>query len=1021
MKPVRILLLSVGVLVTTLIVVVMLAFNSGVQTWAARKAMAAQPGLRGTLGSVSIGLDRVDLQALRIEQNGAVFAMPALSIEMPLIAAGFSNKISITKWVARGWTLDLTKATLPPVAARSFPAISPGTGAPSFSILSSVIAADPAAALPAAVQLFEGVFAQLQLPVDLALEGLDLEGEILLPSAPGDGPASRARLTFVGGGLASGRDARFTLDLTVAFAGERLPVSQVAINAILTAAMDTPRSFARVAIEPTAIATGAQFPAGVKLSAMVQAARTSSGESYRVTLANPAQKLIGLNAELHVANRLLEGTWALDLRSNDLAPFALGRALPTFSASGEGKFLTDTAFAKIQASGRLAGTADQLTALKPELAAVGAIRLSAEFDLAQRGGATRIERLQAEIQGERPVVSVRSLQPFELNVRTGELNVADPIRDLFALTLHGLPLAWAQPFLPDIQLTGGDLRGEFAATANNGGLSLRPRAPLSVDGLNLAQNGRPLVRALDVSLNLGIDYAPAGWQADVSAFTLRSADVELLKITAKAGQLSGRDQPLKTTGIWSANIAALLVQPMVAGTLGLTRGTASGDFVASVAGKTEVELNLALVGLTADPRLTVETLPDITARVRTDISADGKITLNAPLLFKRADRKSDLTIAGTLGSTSNGLSIDARVNSGELHLEDLQVLVAPFAGGATPTAPSVSGPKSSSLRDEKPVWVGVSGSLALALKKVVFADKFELADVGGTLRVEAGALKFEGLRAGLGAESDVKLNGGITFLERAAEPYTLAARLDVTNFDPAPVLRSLNPDQLPTLEGKFTIGSELAAQGRTIPELGARAHGDFTLSSKGGVFRALSADVAAKMESTSKTASAVAFLGNVASAVSGRKEYGEAANKAEAVASISKMISVMHYDQLNVVVSRDSELNTVLKDFTLIAPELRLTGTGKITAKAKTELLAQPLAMHFQLGARGHTSDLLKALGVLDATKKDDLGYFASSLPLNITGTLGQPNTSELQSVLMKLAYEKSSAGDLLNKFLGGK
>jgi hypothetical protein len=460
----------------------------------------------------------------------------------------------------------------------------------------------------------------------------------------------------------------------------------------------------------------------------------------------------------------------------------------------------------------------------------------------------------------------------------------------------------------------------------------------------LAQNGRPLVRALDVSLNLGIDYAPAGWQADVSAFTLRSADVELFKLAAKAGQLAGRDQPLKTTGIWSANIAALLVQPMVAGSLGLTRGTASGDFVASVAGKTEVELNLALVGLTADPRLTVETLPDITARVRADITADGKITLNAPLLFKRADRKSDLTIAGTLGSTSNGLSIDARLNSGELHLEDLQVLVAPFAGGATPTAPSVSGPKPLSLRDEKPVWGGVSGSLALALKKVVFADKFELADVGGTLRVEAGALKFEGVRAGLGAESDLKLNGGITFLQRAAEPYTLAARLDVTNFDPAPVLRSLNPDQLPTLEGKFTIGSVLAGQGRTIPELGARAHGDFTLSSKGGVFRALSADVAAKMESTSKTASAVAFLGNVASAVSGRKEYGEAANKAEAVASISKMISVIHYDQLNVVVSRDAELNTVLKDFTLIAPELRLAGTGKITAKAKTELLAQPLA-----------------------------------------------------------------------------
>ena len=152
-------------------------------------------------------------------------------------------------------------------------------------------------------------------------------------------------------------------------------MSQVAINAILTAAMDSPRTFARFTIEPTAIATGAQFPSGVKLSAIVKAARTSSGESYSVTLATPAQKLMAVHTELHAGNRRLEGTWSLDLRSSDLAPFTLGRALPTFTASGEGKFSSDTAFAQIQASGRLGATADQLAALKPELSAVGAIKL----------------------------------------------------------------------------------------------------------------------------------------------------------------------------------------------------------------------------------------------------------------------------------------------------------------------------------------------------------------------------------------------------------------------------------------------------------------------------------------------------------------------------------------------------------------------------------------------------------------------------------------------------------------------
>ena len=1021
MKPVRILLLSLGTLVTALIVALVLAFNSGVQTWVARKVMAAQPGMHGSLGSVSVGLGRVDLQAIRIEQNGAVFTLPALAIEVPVISAVFSKKITISKWIARGWTLDLTKAVLPPVAARSFPAVPPSAAESNFSILSSAFAANPPAALPAAVHLFQGVFAQLELPVDLALDGLDLEGEVLLPPSDGAGPASRARLNLVGGGLASGRESRFTLGLAVAFAGEKLPVSQVSVNAILTADMDTPRTFARVAIEPTAIATGAQFPEGVKLSAIVKAGRTLSGESYSVTLATPSQKLIDVNADLHAHNRLLEGTWSLDLRSSDLTPFSLGRALPAFAASGDGKFLSDTAFAKIQASGRLAGTLDQLAAFKPELSAVGAIKITAEFDLAQSAGATRIERLQAEIQGARPVASVRSLQSFEFNVRTGELNVADPARELLAFNLQGLPLAWAQPFLPEIRLTGGDLRGEFAATANNGGLAVRPRAPLSVNGLNLSQNGRALLRAIDVSLEMGVDYAPAGWQADVSALTLRSSGVELLQLKAKAGQLSGRDQSLKVTGRWNANLGALIVQPIVADSVGLTRGTASGDFVASMAAKTEIELNLALVGLAADPKISVKELPDITANIRADITQEGKITLNAPLLLKHADRKSDLTLAGTMGSTSHGLWFDAHVNSRELHLEDLQLVAAPFGGGSNSATTSDSVSKSSSLRDQKPVWAGASGSIALGLKKVVLADKFELADVGGTLRVEAGSLKFEGVRAGLGADSDLKLNGGISFLDRESEPYKLSARLDVSNFDPAPVLLSLNPSQPPTVEGKFTIGSELVGQGRTILELGLHAHGDFRLSSKGGLFRALSADVAAKMETTSKTASAVAFLGNVASAVSGRKEYGEAANRAEAVASLSKMFSVIHYDQLNVVLSRDAALNVLLNDFTLIAPELRLTGTGRIEHSAQHDLAEQALAMQFQLSARGATAQLLKSIGALETGKKDDLGYMRSALPLCITGTLSKPDSGELQSTLMKLAYEKSGAGDLLNKLLGGK
>jgi hypothetical protein len=401
-----------------------------------------------------------------------------------------------------------------------------------------------------------------------------------------------------------------------------------------------------------------------------------------------------------------------------------------------------------------------------------------------------------------------------------------------------------------------------------------------------------------------------------------------------------------------------------------------------------------------------------------DIAGDGKVTLNAPLLFTRDGRKSDVTVAGTLGATPAGILVDAKVSSTQVFVEDLQILAAPFAGAST-TPVAAAAPKPT--RDLNPAWAGVTGQVALALKRVVYAQKFEVADVVGSVRLDAGALKLVGLRAGFGEGSELKLSGGVSFSQAAPEPYALAAEFDMTNFDPAPLFRALNPAQPPTVEGKFAVASKIGGRGRNLGELGGRAHGDFTLTSKGGVFRALSSNVSAKMDATAKTASAVAFLGNVASAVTGRKEYGDAASKAEAVSALSKMISAIQYDQLNVVVSRDAALNSELKDFTLIAPELRLAGSGKIAANPDTELLAQALTMQFQLGARGHTGDLLKALGALDDAKKDDLGYLASTLPLKVTGTLGKPDTSELQSALLKLAYEKSGAGDLLNRVLGGK
>jgi hypothetical protein len=1018
MKPVRILLISLGVCTVLALVTIGLAFHSGVQTWVARKLLAGQPSVKATLESVVIGLGRAELKALRAEINGAVLTVPSISVELPIIAAGISQKVSVGKLTARGWSIDLSKTAAPPPASTSATNVAPATGGaatPLPATPNSVVAANQAAVARA----FAGVLGQLRLPVDLALDGLDLEGEVVFPPAPGGGPAARARVILTGGGLGFGKEGRFQLDLNASFTGENLAVNNVMLQSTLVAAMDSARTFSRFSAEPKAVAVGPQFPAGVTLSAVLSAARTPGGESYSLTVANPAQPLVSVTADFAAANRTLGGSWKVDLRSADLAPFTLGHTLPAFAAHGEGKFSTDTAFAEIRAHGQLNVQADQLGVLKPELAAIGAIRMLAEFDLAQRGDSTRIDQLKAELSGARPVAAIRSLQAFEFNAKTGELKVADPARELAAITLHGVPLAWSQPFLPGLTLTGSDLRGEFAATANNGGIALRPRVPLSISGLTLAQAGQPILKAVDLALNVSADYAPAGWQAEVTSLTLQSAGAKLFALKAKAGRLAGKDQPIKTAGEWSSSLPALLAQPAAANVAGIVSGNASGGFVATVAAATSVELTLALTDLVADPKLSREKLPAISVQVRADIAADGKIALNVPLLVTRDGRQSDFTLAGSLLQTKPvGLIVDARLTSSQVFVEDVQLLAAPFAGGDSASPPSAA---QAARRDAVPIWSGVSGQLALSLKKVVYAQKFEVADIGGIIRIDAGAVKLVGVRAGLGEGSEIKLKGGLTFTPSVLEPYSVALDLDVTNFDPAPVLRALNPGQPPTVEGKFTVASKVTGNARNLGEIGERAAGDFSLTSKGGVFRALSADISSKVATTTKAASTLATLGNLAGALTGRKDISDAASKAEAVASLSRIISAIEYDQLNVVLTRDAALNLTLKDFTLIAPELRLAGTGRIDAKAGLELAAQPLVMEFKLGARGTTGKLLKSLAALETDKPDDLGYFRSNLPLRVTGSLGKPDTSELQSALVKLAYEKSGAGDLLNRFLGGK
>jgi hypothetical protein len=299
----------------------------------------------------------------------------------------------------------------------------------------------------------------------------------------------------------------------------------------------------------------------------------------------------------------------------------------------------------------------------------------------------------------------------------------------------------------------------------------------------------------------------------------------------------------------------------------------------------------------------------------------------------------------------------------------------------------------------------------------VYSENLEASNISGRLRLDAGMLKLEGLQAGLGETGRANLNGTVTFDETAPQPYTLAADFGVKEFDPAPLFRALNGNQPATLEGKFDVTSKLASRAATLADLTAGAGGTFQVTSKGGVFRGLPVSVSNITETTNRFYAWLASAGTAITSIAGKKETIDVANKPEAITEVARALNPIAYDQVSVTVIRDAALNTTFKNFTLIAPEVRLTGSGTALHRPGATLLEDSLAMEFALRVRGRQGELLKYLNALEP-QTDDLGYATCTVPLKVGGSLAKPDTTEVNGKLAALAIEKSGFGDKATEFI---
>ncbi len=1028
-KPLRSALVGVAVVAVLLLALVALVFSSSAQTWAARKVLAAQPDMKGEVGRVSAGLQKVEASQLRIERPGMILTAPSVKVELPVMSAA-GEKVEIRRLEAKGWVLDLT-APVPVEKKGSFHRVDPAIRAMSTRLAALGLAQVPMAAavetkadklLPVA---FEGIFRLLNLPVDFSLNEADVAGEIIFPTAPGQ-PPGRALLTLTGGQLGSGKEGRFTLSIDAKMTGAAAPVSRVKLEGVIDARMDTPRSFQQLAMRADIVATGSKFPQGARLSTHSLATRDPQAENYSFELKSLAdgspKTLVALKAAYPAGAKSVGGTWALDLANSDIAAFTLGHTLPDFTAVGEGKLTANASFDEMQASGKLAATLENLNSIRPELTALGRLKLNADFDVVQRGDVIQVSRLGTELVGASPVASVVALQPIEFNPRTREVK-ANGSADLLRIHLQGVPLAWAQPFLTGYEISGGDARGDFMLRNHEGGVTLRPAAPFTVTNLTVSQSGTPVVRGLDIAANVSANYAPQGWQADVGDLSVRAGGSTLLTLAVKAAQPSGEGQPLKATGHYSADLPALLAQPVGAGLAKLSKGRAHGSFSAEVR-PTLQKLGVA-VELSDLVSAAQQPLAKISANVRADVHPQGSISAEIPIAVEHTGRKSDVLLTATIKPDGARQSVDAQIVSNELHVQDVQGLLVVIEGtpeGKTPPskppekkpaspAQPPQGPPPSPAK-EVPPWDAFTGQIKLAMKKLIYPPDVVMTDVVGAVKITPEALVLEEIRAMVSPESQARIDANIRFNATHVNRYSIGGNVNVPGFNPAPILRAAAPDKEPTVDGIFDVTGQFTGVAPTTAQLGEAVTGSLKLAAKSGTFRALalSPEKHAMIQKIANPA-VNALLGIIGD------KAGSGAAYAKLALDIALATSAIKFDQLNAELVKDGP-NTAIKNFTLISPELRMAGEGSIQYQPGVAIYKQPLVAQINLFAQGGLGDAMKKLGLLKP-EADPLNYFPLNSPVVLEGSLAKITSDKFAQLLLeKLAG--SSVGRGLEGLLRG-
>ncbi|WP_309396180.1 hypothetical protein [Cerasicoccus maritimus] len=927
------------------------------------------------VGTLSAGTSKVSIQALEIEQAGALVKLGDLQLTYSLWDFVFAKEIRIDELVVSDLLVDTTK--MKPSGDKgesSEPSIE--GGAPKFG----------------------GIFENAEVPVKLYIGKVDVNGKALLP-------ARQVDFKLSGGDIAPGQEGKLTLkgdllDETPGAAAERLALhGEIKLN------QTSEQKLNRISFDGDISASGGTLAQPASLAIALEADKKDATEVYQLSVSRDGQELAKLESTFTPASESLVGGVTANVDRAALTPFLMGADLPDFTLIMDEQFQLDGKAKKFDVVGTLQLDLRNLAQWKPELANVGGGTLKANLKSTLQTGQILLETLDAHFvtNSGRKLLALELKRKFTIKVVDGKPQLDGQSGELLTVDLQNLPVAWLNPFLKGTSLSGDEITAGMSITAQSeSDINLVGTKPLQIGQLSVKQGEKPLLNRVDIAVLPQADLSGERLTVKLEDLSLASGGQQLVT-GAIVADVQDTKTPADTTAVnisLNGNLAKLLEQPVLVPYAGF----AGGNY--SLAGTTtpqagELGLNLTLVLSDLTLKQTFDQLSTASLSVVGAVDGADRMDLKGKLSVKGGSLVSDAALSAKVNRSDGKNQFDVELTGDMLSIDQLQLLAAGFKNPdiasdseaqpevveqlAKPTGP-----------DETAAWAGNDGTFDLTYGQVIYG-KTTLKQFVGKLLINDQTLRITPLQAQIN-DAPVSAKAIIDFTAGVAKPYALDTSIDLQGLEVGTLTTKTGKAQDAGITGPFSFKGEAKGSAPTLGQLGDLVLFNLALKGGPGVVRTEGSAVGSAV---SGIGAGLGLVTDITSAfgVTGVKNNPAVQQVNGMLAAISEEIV---YDEISLEASRKENLNVNLDDFVLLSSKnnMKFKGAGKITYQEDVPMTEQPMVIAAQLWTKGNQLKLISDLKL--AGSSTDKEGFVAGPQFQITGTLSDPDYySSLASTIL--------------------